>query len=110
MRLSGNAATASSAERPRRRAHVRRSAHVTRTQVAPSRMVPATRIRQLQEGIQAVEPLDLIPLAFFNVLIALLLYTALSGEIGRLRKDIRRFARRQRSDRRRPRSVRDARR
>ena len=55
-----------------------------------------------------MDTLYLIPLACFNVLIALLLYIALSGDIGRLRKDMRRFARQQRSDRRRPRSVRDS--
>ncbi len=47
---------------------------------------------------------DIFPLVGFNVVIAIFLYTALAYEIGQLREDIRRFAKRKRSDRRRPRS------
>ena len=46
----------------------------------------------------------IVPLVGFNVVIAILLYAALANEIGQLREDIRRFAKRKRSDRRRPRS------
>jgi len=53
--------------------------------------------------------LFLVPLACFNVVIAILLYAALSGDIRQLRHDIRRFARRRRRDRRRRRSAPDAR-
>ena len=53
--------------------------------------------------------LFLIPLVALNVVIAFVLHAALSGEIGQLRKDIRRFAKRGRRDRRRPRSEPDAR-
>jgi len=51
-----------------------------------------------------VEMLFLIPLTGLNVVIAILLYAALSGEIRQLRDDIRRFAKRRRRDRRRGRS------
>ena len=47
---------------------------------------------------------DIFPLVGFNVVIAIFLYTALAYEIGQLREDIRRFAKRKRSDRRQPRS------
>ncbi|MCY4636593.1 MAG: hypothetical protein OXG04_19190 [Acidobacteria bacterium] len=51
-----------------------------------------------------MEMLFLIPLTGLNVVIAILLYAALSGEIRQLRDDIRRFAKRRRRDRRRGRS------
>ena len=46
-----------------------------------------------------MEMLILIPLASLNVVIALFLYAALSGEIGQLRADIGRCARCHRRDR-----------
>ena len=45
-----------------------------------------------------------------NVGVALFLYATLGDQIGQLREDIRRFAKRKRPDRRRPRSEPDARR
>jgi len=62
-----------------------------------------------REGrFRIVETLFLFPLAGLNVVIAIVLYGALSGEIRQLRNDIRRFAKRRRRDRRRPRSEPDA--
>ena len=67
------------------------------------------------KGVQAVDTYDminvlLVPVAFFNVGVALFLYASLGHQIGQLRQDIRRFAKRKRPDRRRPRSEPDARR
>ena len=47
---------------------------------------------------------DIFPLVGFNVVIAIVLYMALMLEIRGFRGDIRRFAKRKRSGRRRPRS------
>ena len=53
---------------------------------------------------QAKDTYDISPLVGFNVVTAMFLYTALAYQIGQLRDDIRRFAKRKRSDRRQPRS------
>ena len=81
----------------------------------PSGVGQAVRNDNSTKGVQAVDTYDminvlLVPVAFFNVGVALFLYASLGHQIGQLRQDIRRFAKRKRPDRRRPRSEPDARR